>query len=137
MRITIESCASNVRTNDTRYRLDDLLAEWHQWCRGFSIVGQHGTAPMFNGLVSSKQWDSESDVLDDHLHSSQMVAFDFHVNELEPLYRTAIGIQARNLVTGRSVWTSARLPTDLEERAAILATARNILINRLTNAGIL
>jgi hypothetical protein len=136
MRIT-ESCASSVRTNDTRYQLDSLLAEWHQWCRGFSIVGQHGTAPMFNGLVSSKQWDSESDVLDNHLHSSQMLAFDFHVNELEPLYRTAIGLQARNLVTGKSIWTSARLPKDLEERAIILGIARDLLINRLTLAGIL
>ena len=137
MRIMTEQCAPSMRTNDIRYQLDDLLAQWHQWCRGYSIVGQHGTAPMFNGLVSSKQWDSESDVLDNHLHSSQMVSFDFQINELEPLYRTALQIQARNLVTGRSVWTSARLPKDLEQRAVILGVARELLTKRLISVGIL
>ena len=124
-------------TDQIRYMLDDLLAQWHQWAKGFSIVGQHGTAPMFNGLVSSKQWDSESDVLDGNIHHSQMQTVDFHISELEPLHRTAIGINARNLVTGRSVWTSARLPENVEARAVILATARNILQNRLASAGIL
>jgi len=124
-------------TEQIRYMLDDLLAQWHQWAKGFSIVGQHGTAPMFNGLVSSKQWDSEDDVIDGALHHSQMESVDFHINELIPLHRTAIGINARNLVTGYSVWTSARLPADIEQRAVILRDARNILQNKLTSAGIL
>jgi len=124
-------------TEQIRYMLDDLLAQWHQWAKGFSIVGQHGTAPMFNGLVSSKQWDSEDDVIDGSIHHSQMEAVDFHISELIPLHRTAIGINARNLVTGYSVWTSARLPEDVEQRAVILRDARNILQNKLTSAGIL
>ena len=124
-------------TEQIRYMLDDLLAQWHQWAKGFAIVGQHGTAPMFNGLVSSKQWDSEDDVLDGSIHHSQMETVDFHISELEPLHRTAIGINARNLVTGRSVWTSARLPADLEQRTVILRDARNILQKRLTAAGVL
>lgn len=121
----------------TRYALDALLSDWHQWAKGFSIVGTHGTAPMFNNLVSSKQWDSEGDVIDSNLHHSQMESVDFHIGELVPLHRTAIGIHARNLVTGYSVWASARLPTDLEARAKILGEARTILQNRLTSAGIL
>jgi len=124
-------------TEQIRYMLDDLLAQWHQWAKGFSIVGRHGTAPMFNGLVSSKQWDSEGDVIDGNLHHSQMEAVDFHISELIPLHRTAIGINARNLVTGYSVWTSARLPSDIEQRAKILGEARTILQNKLTSAGIL
>ena len=124
-------------TDQIRYMLDDLLAQWHQWAKGFSIVGRHGTAPMFNGLVSSKQWDSEDDVLDGSIHHSQMESVDFHISELEPLHRTAIGINARNLVTGYSVWTSARLPADVAQRAVILRDARNILQKRLTDAGVL
>lgn len=122
--------------DETRYILDSLLADWHRWANGFSIVGSHSTAPMFNGMVSSRQWDSEGDVIDGHLHSSQMQSVDFHINELEPMHRTAIGIQARNLVTGRSVWTSARLPQEVEKRAVILMEARNNLLKRLTSAGI-
>ena len=123
--------------DETRYILDSLLADWHRWAKGFSVTGSHGTAPMFNGLVSSRQWDAEGDVIDGNLHSSQMQSVDFHINELEPLHRTAIGIQARNLVTGRSVWTSVRLPQDIEERSIILMEARNKLLKRLINAGIL
>lgn len=92
---------------------------------------------MFHGVRSSRQWDSESDVLDGTLHNSQMEAFDFHVNELDSISRTALSIQARNLVTGRSVWVSARLPDDPEKRALILQNARNNLIKRLQIAGIL
>ena len=124
-------------TESIRYALDALLSDWHQWAKGFSIVGQHGTAPMFNGLVSSKQWDSESDVIDGSLHHSQMETVDFHISELIPIHRTAIGINARNLVTGYSVWTSARLPADLEARAKILGEARAILQKRLMDAGVI
>lgn len=124
-------------TENTRYMLDDLLADWHKWARGWSGVAEHESCAMFTGVISSRQWDSENDVIDSALHSAQMTAFDFHVNELEPLHRTALQIQARNLVTGRSVWSSARLPVDVEERAIILMKARNCLTNRLKDAGIL
>lgn len=92
---------------------------------------------MFHGVRSSRQWDSESDVLDGTLHNSQMEAFDFHVNELDSISRTALAIQARNLATGCKVWTSARLPVDVVERANILQKARNNLTKRLQSAGIL
>jgi len=123
--------------DETRYILDSLLEEWHRWAKGFSITGAHGTAPMFQGMASSRQWDSESDVVDGTLHNTQMESVDFHINELQPVHRTAIQIQARNLHTGRSVWTSARLPENVAERAVILLEARNILSMRLANAGVL
>ena len=123
--------------DDTRYILDDLLAEWHRWAKGWAGVAAHGACAMFTGVKSSRQWDGEGDVIDGALHNTQMAAVDFHVNELEPLHRTALQIQARNLVTGRSVWTSARLPVDVEARVVILSQARNNLTKRLTSAGIL
>lgn len=123
--------------DDTRYTLDGLLEEWHKWAKSFAICGSHSTAPMFNGLVSSRQWDSEGDVIDGDLHSSKMESVDFHIGELQPIHRTAIQIQARNLYTGKSVWESLRLPKDVAKRASILADARNILATRLTNAGIM
>lgn len=92
---------------------------------------------MFSSVKSSKQWDSECDVTDTALHNAQMKAVDFHVNELDPVHRTALQLQARNLATGFSVWQSARLPSDVAKRAVILADARNKLTQRLTIAGIL
>jgi len=122
--------------NDTNDLLNDLLAEWHRWARGFQIVASHGTSAMFSGVRSSRQWDSENEVIDGTLHDQTMRAFDFHVNELDHVYRTALQIQARNLVTGKSVWASPRLPNDLESRAQVLGLARAALLSRLSAAGI-
>lgn len=123
--------------DDTRYILDSLLADWHCWAKSYSATGTHSTAPMFNGLVPSRQWDSESDVIDTDLRHDQLKAVDFHISELEPTHRTAIGIHARNLVTGKSVWTSARLPENLEERTKILIAAKYALTKRLESAGVI
>ena len=124
--------------DDARYLLDDLLADWHRWARGYQAVAGHGTSAMFAGAKSSsRQYDSENETTDASLHNSQMKAVDFAINELEPLYRTALGIAARNLVTGRSVWTSARLPADMQERAAVLGQARAALLVRLVASGVM
>jgi len=114
-----------------RYQLDDMLAEWHKWCRGFSEVRQPTVSAMFAGFKQSRQWDSEGEVVDSELHNHEMKALDFHINELCHLYRTALQIHARNLVTGRSVWTSERLPKDQAERQKVLSEARTALIARL------
>ena len=123
--------------NDARYLLDDMLAEWHKWAKGWQYVSQPKTSAMFSAVKISRQWDSEDDVLDGNLRDAEMKAFDFHVNELEPLHRTALQINARNLATGYTVWASARLPQDVAERAIILRDARNKLLSRLTFSGIL
>ena len=122
--------------NETHELLDGLLQDWHRWSKGFQIVASHGTSAMFAGQRSSRQWDSENEVTDSTLHSQTMREFDFHVMELIPEYRTALQIQARNLVTGRQVWISPRLPNDIESRAQLLGLARSALLVRLISAGI-
>lgn len=123
--------------DDSRYILDSILCEWHRWATGWTGVASYGACAMFTGHRSSRQWDGEGDVLDAAIHNTQMKAVDFHVSELQPTHRTAIQINARNLSTGRSVWSSARLPADVQERAVLLADARQALTNRLRNAGVM
>ena len=123
--------------NDSNYILSDLLASWHKWAKGWSGVTAHGSCAMFTEMVTSRQWDSSDDLIDGSLHNSKMQAIDFNVGELPPVQRTAIQIQARNLATGVNVWSSARLPTDLEERTIILMEARNALMRRLYSAGVI
>ena len=137
MGINVLTTRRQAMTDQTRYMLDDLLAQWHKWSKSCCEGGIHKTSAMLHAVRSSHQWDSESDVLDGSLHNAQMEAFDFHVNELDPMFRTALSIQARNLATGFSVWSSARLPVDQDARAIILLDARNNLTKRLKNAGIL
>ena len=123
--------------NDVWDILDTLLADWHCWASNFKHVAQSGSCAMFTDVKSSRQWQDSDELHDAAKHNSTMKAIDFHVNELEPAQRTAIQIKARNLVTGVSVWTSDRLPTDPQARAEILMQAKNTLLMRLSAAGVM
>jgi hypothetical protein len=123
--------------DETKEILDSLLGEWHRWSKGFQVVAGHGTSAMFTGVRSSRQWDSEHDVVDGALHNEQMKAVDFHIGELCDNFRTALGINARNIVTGKSVWSSPRLPENQKDRCELLANARFELVIRLRSAGII
>lgn len=123
--------------NDIDNILDALLIDWHIWCSNFRQVAQCGSCAMFTDVKSSRQWQDADEVLDNAKHNSTMKAIDFHVNELEPNHRTALQIKARNLATGVSVWTSARLPADPEARTVILMQAKSALLARLSAAGVM
>ena len=123
--------------NDIDDILNSLLSDWHCWCSNFRHVAQSGSCAMFTDVKSSRQWQDADEILDSAKHNSTMKAVDFHVNELEPVQRTAIQIKARNLYTGVQVWTSARLPADPQARAVILMTAKNLLMARLSAAGVM
>lgn len=123
--------------NDIDNILDSLLQDWHIWASNFRHVAQSGSCAMFTDVKSSRQWQDADEVLDNAKHKSTMKAVDFHINELEPSHRTALQIKARNLYTGVSVWTSARLPTDPEARAVILMQAKSALLQRLNAAGVM
>lgn len=123
--------------NDIREILDSILADWHIWAQGYQIVAGHGTSAMFTGVRTSRQYDSEDDLVDLSLNNDKMKTVDFQISEMQPMHRTALCINARNLVTGRSVWTSARLPSDVIKRAQVLSDARSGLMDKLREAGIL
>lgn len=123
--------------DETSQLLDDILGAWHQYCRSFQMVAEPKTSAMFNGIRSSRQWDSENEILEDCGHKDKMKAVDFHIGELCDVYRTALCINARNICTGKNVWMSARLPKDEKERALVLLEARTSLLIRLRNAGVI
>lgn len=117
--------------------LDDLLKSWHRWAKGYQHVGGINSSPMFRNAKTSKGWDSLSDIADESIDAAKFEAVDFHVMSLEPAYRTALQLQARNLHTGVSVWSSPRLPQDPEERTIVLMEARNRLMRCLLTAGVM
>lgn len=117
--------------------LNDYLCSWHRWAVGYQHVGGINTSPMFREVKNGRQWDTVDEIIDSDIENSRMEALDAIIMALCDVYRTSLQIQARNLHTGRSVWTSARLPTDIEQRAQILADARFALTARLRDAGIL
>ena len=123
--------------SDTHEILNSLLCDWHRWAVGYQHVGGINTSPMFREVKNGRQWDSLQDIMDTDLEQSRMEAIDHIIMALEAMHRTALQIQARNLYTGRSVWSSARLPASAEERALVLTSARAVLTMKLQKAGIL
>lgn len=123
--------------DDARHILDDILAEWHRWCRSFSYAKDIGPSAMWHDAQTPRHWDSSSTIADDTIRHSRMEAVDFHISELQPLYRTALQIEARNLNSGKAVWISPRLPADAQKRAVLVGQAREAITRRLVAAGVI
>ena len=117
--------------------LNDLLERWHNWAKSYRPVAGCGTSAIFKNTKSSRSWDTNEQILDDEIEAKIMQAIDFNVSEIAEPYRTCIHFCARNMATGRDVWMSPRIPADIEQRAKLMAEAREILSNRLINAGVL
>ncbi len=116
--------------------LNDLLCQWHRWANGYQHIGGINSSPMFRECRSNhRQWASLDEVADED--KSQWEHMDAVIMSLCDVYRTALQLNARNLATGRSVWTSARLPTDAVMRARVLADARTALCIKLRVDGVL
>ena len=123
--------------DDSRLLFDDLLIQWHNWSRGYKPIADVGSSPMFHQAKTGRQWDTMDEVIEREIDGDRMASVDFHVGELPPTQRTAIQLCAMNLATGKAVWSSVRLPTDVVERAIVLAGARAALSAKLRDAGIL
>ena len=123
--------------DDSKAIFDDVLARWHLWARGYSPLAVVQVDPAFRGEISRSGWDSQDDINDAEINCKIMEAVDFQVSEMLDPHRTAIYFNARNCATGRSVWTSPRLPNDSIERGVIVMEARNQLMSRLISAGVL
>ena len=117
--------------------LDYWLIEWHHWARGWRPTAEPTCGSMWRGVKSSRQWEDTMDIADRNQHAAAVKLIDFCVNEMNDVYRTALQLQARNLATGRQVWTSPRLPNDLESRAQLLGLARQALMCRLASSGLI
>ena len=122
--------------NDSYEILNDLLCQWFRWANGYKYASGINSSPMFRECRSNhRQWASLDEVADED--KSQWEHMDSVIMGLCDVYRSALQLQARNLCTGRSVWTSARLPADPGMRAQLLAEARNALTIKLRIDGIL
>lgn len=118
-------------------KFDDVLARWHVWAKGYSVVPVAGADPMFRDAKAGRCWDSADDILEAEVEKKIMKDVDFHVSEMKEPHRSAIYEKARNCATGRDVWRSPRLPASSEERSIIVLEANNKLMRKLIAAGVL
>jgi hypothetical protein len=134
-----DACVLMVELDDPDAILDDLLSRWHHWQKAARVGrGHNDRALVFGELYRpSRQYDDWNGALDTDLEARRSAQVDFEVSEMIEPWKTAIYCLARNLYTGRTVWSSPRLPEDHVARANIVVRARVILTGRLMNAGVM
>lgn len=124
--------------NDIDHLLNDYLARWHKWCSRYRFgKGYPSSDVACRQSRTSKQYDYDNGAMDASVDDSIAEAFDAALDRIEQPHRTALSIQARNLATGSSVWSSPRLPADPMERGVLLMEARNKLLKVLASTGVM
>jgi hypothetical protein len=117
--------------------VSDLLARWHCWSAGHSLVHGYPTqSSSCRAARASRQYDDENGGLDAHVDAVLMQAVDGVVDQIPDPWRTALAVQARNLHTGRQVWSSPRLPVCPMLRGQIVVQARRKFIEGLARGGL-
>ena len=117
--------------------IDELLREWHHWASHRpTTIGYPKQIPTRRLHTISRQWDTENCALDLQQQDELMFSVERCIYRLMDPYRTAIFLNARNLATGVSVWLSPRLPAEREERALIVADARQKVFLLFQSEGI-
>lgn len=124
--------------NDIDAILDDLLSRWHHWSSQHEHVsGFSGVSAAFRLFRVSRQYDDTNGALDDDVEHSIMAAVHGCIEAVEQPWRTAIYIDARNLHTGISVWSSPRIPQEPIEREQFVADSRVMLAAQLHRFGVM
>jgi hypothetical protein len=107
--------------------LISLLVLWHRLEDASSALGYPPECPSCREYLTSRQYDDVNGAFETHERGIMALRVGRAADGLEEPYRTAIFIFARNRATGRTVWTSPRLPADKEERAELVANALAML----------
>lgn len=118
--------------------INSLLAQWHAWSSGRSMV--HGY-PTINttcrGSRSLRQYDDANGGLDAHIDHVLMEAVDAVIDGIPDPWRSALSVQARNLQTGAQVWNSPRLPSCAMQRGELVMAARKKFVDGLSRRNLL
>lgn len=122
-------------------KLDGLLIDWHNWRGGYSLSKGYSSADSTcRDHQAPTHWDWWNGAADARSEELTVKAVDVAIQSIpntpQP-WNTAIQMEARNLAGGASVWSSARLPQEREEREVLRLEARNMLARRLRNDGVL
>ena len=118
--------------------LNSVLSRWHHWASDErTALGYPTTACGMQQYRASRQYDDSNGALDQDIENVIMAGVDACINAIHQPHRTALHVNARNLCTGYAVWSSPRLPEDALARAFMLSDAREMLIGRLLDRGLL
>lgn len=117
--------------------INDFLWRWHKReIRTPPLLGYPGHAAGCGLYRASRQRDDENGALDADVDNIILREVGRCIERVDDPYRTALYLNARNLVSGVEVWTSPRMPPDPLERRYILIEARARFLYELKDAGI-
>lgn len=118
--------------------LNDLLSRWHSWASDYrTALGYPTMSAGLGQYRASRQYDDCNGALDQDVENIVMAAVDACVSSVPQPFRNAIHINARNLCVGLDVWRSPRLPEDDLARALMVSDARELLLHRLKERGLM
>lgn len=118
--------------------VNSLLAQWHAWSAGQSLVHGYPTINTTCRIArSSRQYDDANGGLDAHIDHVLMEAVDGVIDAIADPWRSALSVQARNLHTGAQVWNSPRLPSCAMLRGELVAAARKKFVEGLLRRNLL
>lgn len=118
--------------------VNSLLAQWHAWSAGHSLVHGYPTINTTCRIArSSRQYDDANGGLDAHIDHVLMEAVDGVIDAIADPWRSALSVQARNLHTGAQVWNSPRLPSCVMLRGELVAAARKKFVEGLLRRNLL
>jgi hypothetical protein len=110
----------------------ELIDLWWRYENHYQHTrGYPSTCASTRDWRASRQWDNLNGALDADADAAMAEHVGIMVAQLADPWRTAIHILGRNRATGSTVWTSPRLPADMDERASIVAIALDKLIAML------
>lgn len=108
--------------------VNEILKEWHTWSANESFGKGYSSrsASCNDGTGGSNDWEI-----------ADMDTVDAVIDTIPQPHRTAICFIARNLATRAQVWSSPRLPTNIQELQVLNLEARNMLTKSLIEKGVL
>ena len=111
--------------------LELLVLWWRAESQWTPVEGYPMECPSTRGWRASRQYDDHNGAQETDerglliRHIGQVVA------SIPQPYRTALYMVARNRALGESVWSSARLPENQDERAEVVADAVQMFAERV------
>lgn len=124
-------------TDSVLKQQNDWLYRWHKWAKhDEQAIGYSCTAPGFDQYRSAYHWRDNGDA-EISVDNAEIESFDSIMQQIKQPHATALMILARNLYTGKNVWSSPRLPKDRHELDSLITCARIELLYLMDKRGLL
>ena len=109
---------------DDLQKADFLLVDWYEWSRAYRPkLGAPRCAPYCRESTPNRQYDDSTEASCGNLHTQQMEAVEFCIDQIGFDLQRAVGIEMRNR-QGAKVWRGQGAPLFAKALDALLPIMR-------------